>query len=178
MTDNRMQPTETNRMEILHKLRQEIVRRYWALKEITKDIKTLEDKTKKLQLGDLVLIQLTPRQRTMLAHHLKISPKLYPEWSLPMRVTHLNIYATTATVQCLSSGYTTQTHVKRTKLIAPHMTDKLKNEWESVMKSEKTAYQILSSRYRDTTCSNEIQIPNLGVQGLGRVTWGLSPLNP
>jgi transposase InsO family protein len=147
MTDNRLNPIEQNRLLTLATLRHELIRRYWYLRMIA-ERESNEDMRAKFALGELVIFRLTDTQQNTLAKKLGISPKLQSSWSLPMRVLQVNSTATTATVQCITSGYTTQVHILRTKKIKEPLTEKMKTEWTKIFDSESDGFKEMSSKFR------------------------------
>ena len=140
-------PTDNNRNNILQAMRQDVINKYINMvKSYNNKIDNKSNNNAYLfKLGDLVLLQLTDNQISHLTKALGYGFKLTSKWSLPMRVTFVNRYSTTATLKCTSSGFTTQAHASRVQPIIEPTSEALKAEWKLICSAEVNAFQLLDS---------------------------------
>ena len=101
-------------------------------------------------MGDVVVIHLSDFHLRRLGRVLGTSEKLLGEWSLPMRVIFTNGERTTATVQCMATGWVTRVHLRRTAFLRKPQSAEMLADWGEVMNAEKTLLQVLNDRVRET----------------------------
>ena len=120
-----------SRQSILLEIRAELLRRNAYRLKHNKDRKL---ETPVLEVGQIVLIQLAETQWVVLSKLIG-TRKLMPKWSLPMRVLHISGNGNTVIFDVLISGYTTQVHADRCRLIDPPATQAMREEWMKVCSS-------------------------------------------
>lgn len=144
----KMEPHKS-RLQILNEMRHEVTKRYKyqrmkAAKHQGKDEELLE----RLEVGQVVLLRLTPGQHEKLSKSLG-GAKLLPWWSLPMRVLHVNTAGTTATLRCLVCGFTTQSHIERCRRVLLPFTEPMMEEWKRVCEGDLRLFNMLGSKWFD-----------------------------
>jgi transposase InsO family protein len=127
------------RLQVLLQFRQDLVVRHLQTQADTLQ-NNQQSKDRLFHRGDLVLLHLTPLQHRRYAQRLGVSAKLTSEWSLPMRVTFTNASGRTATVTCITTGYTTTTHLERVRFVQQPTTQGLQDEWDSLLNHPVTPF--------------------------------------
>jgi len=146
-----LNPIQHSRNEVLNQLRLDLIRRHIVEQQQIEqqNVKKKPNNHKVFKLGDLVLLALADGQIRHIAELLGSGFKLTNQWSLPMRVTHVNKRGTTATLRCTSSGFTTQAHITRVQFIKEPTSAVQQAEWKAVCDKEVNAYMVLGSYYSD-----------------------------
>jgi transposase InsO family protein len=134
-----------SRLSILNEMRFELLRRNQYRARHNQKVNQ-EAELQHLETGQIVLIQLAETQWVILSKLIG-TRKLMPKWSLPMRVLHVNKNGNSATVRCTVSGFTTQVHVNRCRLIDPPATKAMRLEWIRVCEADKWLFKELGSRW-------------------------------
>ena len=88
------------------------------------------------RINDLVIVHLSEEEHRKYGKKVGNSPKLVPQWSLPMRVIHVPSKGTTATLQCIATGTTTTAHLERVRFVLKPATYGLMKDWERIMRQE------------------------------------------
>ena len=135
------------RLDILNSLRNELRRRYEILSSKLKEEDP--DSIPPLQVNELVLLELAQNQHRLLSVLTK-GKKLTPKWSLPMRVLLTNKDGSVATIQCLTTNYTTQAHINRLRRIEYPSAPGLRSQWSQTCDAESMLFSNLGSRYYDS----------------------------